>query len=139
YTRDTPDPLGGEIQRDKNGHPTGLLISKPNALILYATLFKGPQLPFEDQVNSTRQFMRELNRLGITSVIDAGGGFQNYPEDYAVVAELHKSDQLSVRLAANLFTQRPKQELEDFANWTKTVKPGQGDDLYRINGAGEML
>src|SRR5438132_11475263 len=75
YTRDTPDPLGGEIQRDKNGHPTGLLISKPNALILYATLFKGPQLPFEDQVNSTRQFMRELNRLGITSVIDAGGGF----------------------------------------------------------------
>lgn len=53
-----------------------------NALILYATLAKGPKLPFEQQVNSTRRFRRELNRLGVTSAIDAGGGFQNYPEDY---------------------------------------------------------
>jgi predicted amidohydrolase YtcJ len=139
YTRDTPDPPAGEIQRDKAANPTGLLIAKPNAFILYSTLAKGPKLPHEQQLNSTRQFMRELNRLGVTSVIDAGGGFQNYPQDYQVVTELHKNDQLTVRLAANLFTQRPKQELEDFANWTKTVKPGQGDDLYRVNGAGEML
>ena len=139
YTRDTPDPPAGEIQRDKAGNPTGLLLAKPNAFILYSTLAKGPKLPYEQQLNSTRQFMRELNRLGVTSVIDAGGGFQNYPQDYQVVTELHKSEQLSVRLAANLFTQRPKQELEDFSNWAKTVKPGQGDDRYRINGAGEML
>jgi predicted amidohydrolase YtcJ len=139
YTRDTPDPPAGEIQRDKTGNPTGLLIARPSAYVLYSTLAKAPKLPHEQQLNSTRQFMRELNRLAVTSVIDAGGGFQNYPQDYQVVTELHKNDQLSVRLAANLFTQRPKQELEDFANWTKTVKPGQGDDLYRINGAGEML
>src|SRR6266536_241962 len=139
YTRDTPDPPTGEIQRDKAGNPTGLLIAKPNAFILYSTLAKGPKLPYEQQLNSTRQFMRELNRLGVTSVIDAGGGFQNYPQDYQVVTDLHKNDQLTVRLAANLFTQRPKQELADFSNWTKTVRPGQGDDLYRVNGAGEML
>src|SRR6266496_431255 len=139
YTRDTPDPPAGEIQRDKAGNPTGLLIARPSAFILYSTLAKGPKLPYEQQLNSTRQFMRELNRLGVTSVIDAGGGFQNYPQDYEVVTELHKNEQLSVRLAANLFTQRPKQELEDFSNWVKTLKPGQGDDLYRINGAGEML
>src|SRR5712692_8008444 len=139
YTRDTPNPPAGEIQRDKAGNPTGLLIARPNAFILYSTLAKGPKLPYEQQLNSTRQFMRELNRLGVTSVIDAGGGFQNYPQDYQVVTELHKNDQLTVRLAANLFTQRPKQELEDFSNWAKTVKPGQGDDRYRINGAGEML
>ena len=72
-----PIPPGGEIQRDKAGNPTGLLIAKPNALILYASLAKGPKLGFDDQVNSTRHFMRELNRLGITSCIDAGGGFQN--------------------------------------------------------------
>ncbi len=139
YTRDTPDPPAGEIQRDKAGNPTGLLLARPNAFILYATLAKGPKLPYEQQLNSTRQFMRELNRLGVTSVIDAGGGFQNYPQDYQVVTELHKNDQLTVRLAANLFTQRPREELADFSNWVKTVKPGQGDDLYRINGAGEML
>ena len=81
---------GGEIQRDRHGNPSGLLIARPNALILYATLAKGPKLSFEDQRNSTRHFMRELNRLGITSVIDAGGGFQNYPEDYAVIEDLRK-------------------------------------------------
>jgi predicted amidohydrolase YtcJ len=139
YTKDTPNPPGGEIQRDKAGNPTGLLIAKPNAFILYSTLAKGPKLPFEQQVNSSRQFMRELNRLGVTSVIDAGGGFQNYPQDYEVVTALHKDNQMTVRIAANLFTQRPKQELDDFSNWAKTVKPGQGDDMYRINGAGEML
>ncbi len=88
YTKDTPDPPGGEIQRDRHGNPTGLLIAKPNALILYASLAKGPKLGFDDQVNSTRHFMRELNRLGITSAIDAGGGFQNYPDDYRVIEEL---------------------------------------------------
>lgn len=77
YTKDTPNPPGGEIQRDANGNPTGMLIARPNAMILYATLAKGPKLPLEQQVNSTRQFMRELNRLGLTSAIDAGGGFQN--------------------------------------------------------------
>src|SRR5215469_7452907 len=67
YTRDTPNPPGGEIQRDKAGNPTGLLIARPSALILYSTLARGPKLPPESATNSTRRFMRELNRLGITS------------------------------------------------------------------------
>jgi predicted amidohydrolase YtcJ len=139
YTKDTPDPPGGEIQRDKQGNPTGLLLAKPNANILYSTLAKGPRLSREDQLNSSRLFFRELNRFGITSAIDAGGGFQNYPDDYGVVNELNKNGELSIRLAYNLFTQKPKQELADFQNWTKMTKPGDGDDFYRVNGAGEML
>jgi predicted amidohydrolase YtcJ len=139
YTKDTPEPVAGTIERDANGNPTGMLIAKPNALILYATLAKGPKLPVEYQLNSTRHFLRELNRLGITSVIDAGGGFHNYPEDYAVVERLHRDGDLTVRIAYNLFTQKPKGELADFQAWTHSVKPGQGDAMYRHNGAGEML
>jgi len=139
YTRETPNPPGGEIQRDAAGNPTGMLIARPNAMILYATLAKGPALPREHQVNSTRQFMRELNRLGVTSVIDAGGGFQNYPEDYAVIEELARDGQLTLRVAYNLFTQRKGAELEDFQNWTSMIQPGQGTDYLRHNGAGEML
>src|SRR5205807_1028430 len=56
YTKDTPDPPGGEIQRDKQGNPTGLLIARPNAMILYNTLAKGPKLPPTHQLNSTRHF-----------------------------------------------------------------------------------
>ncbi|MBP2150360.1 amidohydrolase [Xanthobacter flavus] len=139
YTKETPDPPAGEIVRDANGNPTGLLVAKPNATILYATLARGPKLPPEYQKNSTRHFMREVNRLGVTSVIDAGGGFQNYPEDYSVIEALHREGNLTVRIAYNLFTQKPKAELADFAGWSKSVTPGQGDDLYRHNGAGEML
>ncbi|HVY99281.1 MAG TPA: amidohydrolase [Dongiaceae bacterium] len=139
YTRDTPNPPGGEITRDAAGNPTGLLLAKPNAGILYATLAKGPKLPFDYQVNSTRHFMRELNRLGVTGAIDAGGGFQNYPEDYAVIQKLSDAGQLTIRLAYNLFTQKPKGEKEDFLNWTRTSKYKQGDDYFRHNGGGEML
>ncbi|KII35218.1 amidohydrolase [Pseudomonas fluorescens] len=139
YTRDTPNPPGGEIQRDTNGDPTGMLIARPNAMILYSTLAKGPKLPLEYQVNSTRQFMRELNRLGLTSAIDAGGGYQNYPDDYQVIQQLAKDQQLTVRIAYNLFTQKPKEELTDFKNWTSSVTLHQGDDFLRHNGAGEML
>src|SRR5271155_4252310 len=102
YTKDTPDPPAGEIVRVASGNPTGLLLAKPNAAILYATLAKGPKLPFDYQLNSTRHFMRELNRLGVTGAIDAGGGFQNYPDDYAVVQKLAQEGQLTVRLAYNL-------------------------------------
>ena len=139
YTKETPDPPGGEIHRDKKGNPTGLLIAEPNANILYSTLAKGPKLSREDQANSTRLFMRELNRFGLTSVVDAGGGFQNYPDDYAIIDELHRKDELTVRFSYNLFTQHPKDELADFQKWTKMTKPGAGDDFYRVNGAGEML
>ncbi|ARP96037.1 amidohydrolase [Bordetella genomosp. 13] len=139
YTKDTPNPPGGEIVRDAQGNPTGLLLAKPNATILYSTLAKGPKLPPDYQKNSTRHFMREVNRLGVTGVIDAGGGFQNYPDDYRIIEELHREGHLTVRLAYNLFTQKPKEELADFRNWTGKVRPGQGDDLYRHNGAGEML
>ncbi len=139
YTKDTPNPPGGEIVRDAAGNPTGLLLAQPNATILYATLAKGPKLPPDYQLNSTKHFMRELNSLGVTSVIDAGGGYQNYPDDYEIVEKLHRDGDLTLRIAYNLFTQKPKEELKDFATWSTQVKPGDGDDSYRHNGAGEML
>jgi predicted amidohydrolase YtcJ len=115
------------------------MLAEPNALILYSPLAKGPKLPYEYQLNSTRHFMRDLNRLGVTTVIDAGGGFQNYPDDYKVVEDLHRAGQLTVRVAYNLFTQKPKEELADFTRWTAMAKYRQGDEYYRLNGAGEML
>lgn len=83
--------------------------------------------------------MREVNRLGVTSVIDAGGGAQNYPDDKKVVQDVHDEVLLAVRIAYNLFTQKPKEELADFSRWTAAGTSRQGDDTYRLNGAGEML
>jgi predicted amidohydrolase YtcJ len=139
YDKNTQEMPGTQIQRDKSGNPTGMLIAHPNAIILYSALAQGPKLGRSDQVNSTLHFMRELNRLGITSVIDAGGGFQNYPDDYDVIQQLDKENKLTLRIAYNLFTQKPGHELEDFTHWTQTSKYQQGNDYYRHNGAGEML
>lgn len=83
--------------------------------------------------------MRELNRLGLTGAIDAGGGFQNYPEDCQVIEELHRNGQMTVRIAYNFFTRKPKEEQEDLLRWTQTASCAQGDDYFRHNGAGEML
>src|SRR5262249_30645320 len=71
-----------------------------------------------------------------TSVIDAGGGGQNFPDDYRVVERLHRDGELTVRIAYNLFTQKPKGELADFRGWSNTLQPRQGDPMYRHNGGG---
>ena len=139
YGKDTPEFPGGEIQRDKAGNPTGMLIARPNAAILYATLAKGPKLPVEYQMNSTRQFMRELNRLGVTSVIDAGGGFQNLPgglRGHQRTAQTRRDDH-----PHRVQPVHPKAQAGEggFRRWIKMTKPGEGDDYYRVNGAGEML
>lgn len=139
FNKDTPDPPGGKFERNEKGEPTGLLLATPSASILYSTLGKAPKLEVEDQVNSTRHFMRELNRLGITSAIDAGGGGQNYPDDYEVIKKLHDEDHLTVRIAYNLFAQKAGEELEDYKKWTEMTFPGEGDALYKMNGAGENL
>ncbi len=137
--KDTPDPPGGEIERDAKGNPTGMLIARPSAQILYSTLGQGPKLPVEDQINSTRHFMRELNRLGVTSVIDAGGGGQNFPDDYEVVQRLDAEGQLTLRIAYNLFAQKAGQELSDYQRWIGMIEPGAGSAMLRMNGAGENL
>jgi predicted amidohydrolase YtcJ len=138
-TKDTPNPPGGLIEKDANSEPTGMLIAKPSALILYSTLAQGPRLPLEDQINSTRHYMREMNRLGITSVIDAGGGGQNYPDDYDVIQRLHDADQLTVRIAYNLFAQKAGDELSDYERWIAMTEPGAGSAMLRMNGAGENI
>jgi predicted amidohydrolase YtcJ len=116
-----------------------MLIAKPNATILYSAIASGPKLDLEAQINSSRHYMREMNRLGITSVIDAGGGGQNYPDDYQIIDRLHKEGLMTVRVAYNLFTQNPGAEKADFERWIEIANPGQGDDFYQLNGAGEML
>jgi predicted amidohydrolase YtcJ len=139
WTRNTPDPVGGQIVRDEAGEATGILLATPNALILYSTIAAAPALSSEEQRTSTIQFLAELNSLGITSAIDAAGGFQNFPDDYEVVTRLARNGRLDVRIAYNLFAQRPGEELDDYRRWVTMTRPGDGDDWLRCNGAGENL
>lgn len=137
WDRNTPNPVGSVIDKDARGQPTGLLVGILPGLV--ATWLRVPRLSPEDQVLSTLHFMRENNRLGLTSVIDAGGGGQNYPENYAAIAELAKNRQLTLRVGYQLLAQQGGRELENYQNWSRMVSMGQGDDYYRMIGAGEVI
>jgi predicted amidohydrolase YtcJ len=139
YTRESADPPGGEIVRGHDGTPTGMLLAAPGAGILYSTLATGPTLGDGDQVTSTRHFLRELNRFGLTSAIDAAGGFQSFPANYGAVRALAERGELTVRIAYHLFPQTAGQELDDLRRFVSMTKPGDGDEWLRCNGAGENL
>ncbi len=139
YTRDTPNPPGGEIVRDHAGNPTGLLLAAPGAALLYSTFGKGPVLSAAEKQESTRHFLRELNRFGLTSAVDAAGGFQNFPDDYSTIMSLAEQGQLTVRIGYHLFPQTAGQEIDDLRRWIGMVRPSDGDEWLRCNGAGENL
>lgn len=142
-TGDTPNPAEGLIQKDSNGEPTGLLVAEPNAFILYSTLAKLPHLTRAEEINSTIQFMNEMNRLGVTGVMDAGGGFQNFPDDYSITDELDKQGKITVRLPYFLFAQKKGSEKKDYERWISMVElhadhPADKVD-YHVEGGGENL
>ncbi|HTU86931.1 MAG TPA: amidohydrolase [Solirubrobacteraceae bacterium] len=139
YTRDTPDPLGGQFVRNHAGVPTGLLLAAPSPMIIYSTLARTPDPSPEEQLVSTRYLLHELNRFGLTSAMDAAGGFQNFPDNYSSVMQLAEQGELSLRLAYYLFPQTPGQELDDLKRWVETLRAGDGDRWLRCNGVGECL
>ncbi|MBW8687865.1 amidohydrolase [Chitinophaga rhizophila] len=140
----TPNPTGGLIQKDAEGQPTGLLVAEPNAFILYSTLARLPELTPAEKGNSTLGFMSEMNRLGVTSVMDAGGGFQNFPDDYGITDSLFKLGQLTVRLPYYLFAQKAGTELQDYQKWISMVDiehqhGEEAETTYFVEGGGENL
>lgn len=143
YNKDTRYQ-DGEVQLDAQGQPTGLLVAKPNAMVLYSTLGKTNKLGRADQLNSTVHYYRELNRLGVTSAVDAGGGGQAFPDDYGVSIELAKEGKLTVRTSYYLFAQKPGKELQDFQRWVEKTQLNKNDHMFYPNGfnaegAGENL
>src|SRR5882672_4455708 len=139
WEKESPKLFGGYVERDAGGNATGLVMSTTSLASLVSVWLRVPRLSPEEQVISTRHFMREHNRLGVTSLIDAGGGGQNYPDNYAAIAKLAADGQMTLRIGYSLFAQAPGKELDNYTAWSKLVKIGQGDDYYRMIGAGEYL
>ncbi len=67
-TRGTPDPPGGEIIRDKEGNPTGVLIDTAQRLVAQ----KIPAPSREQTIDAILRADKECRRLGLTMVHDAG-------------------------------------------------------------------
>ncbi|HUI79361.1 MAG TPA: amidohydrolase [Bryobacteraceae bacterium] len=127
---------GGRLERDADGRLTGG-ISGPQRVI--TSLFdRLPKPTLAEQVQGTRKFFRELNRLALTGVIDPQGNNMT-PGDYAALFQVWRAGQLTVRVAYSIGTQTPGMELEEFQTLTRLLPMGFGDDMLRFNGIGESV
>ncbi len=101
----TPDPPGGRILREADGRPAGVLLDAAQDLVLARIPPPGPAQLEEALVLG----LREIVRLGITSVHDAG-----VPEDVlAIYRRLAAEDRLPLRVHAMLDGERPLPELRE--------------------------
>jgi len=138
----TQAPAGGRYELTADGG--AILWAEPDPTILYQTIGALPGLSAADQINSTRQFYRELNRFGMTSSIDVGGGGHLFPDNYGGTEALAEAGEMPLRVSYHLFPQRPGQELADFERWTAdwAVNVNHAERLangFVTEGAGEFL
>ena len=129
-------PTGILAERAASGETTGWFAG---TIVSISALFdRLPRPGFEDNVAGTQQFFTELNRLGITGIVDPGG-FSIYPSHYAALLKLWREKSLSVRVAFSLFAQNVGAEFEEYRNLTQFLPMGFGDDMLRFNGIGERI
>ncbi|MHC4110848.1 MAG: amidohydrolase [Planctomycetota bacterium] len=80
-TKDTPNPFGGEIQKDAvTGEPTGIFREKAQSLLKYGALEAKPS-PQQQRRRRIRQWQAAFDnaaRLGVTTVQIPSGGFEIY-------------------------------------------------------------
>ncbi|MBW7971473.1 amidohydrolase [Bradyrhizobium sp. BR 10289] len=129
-------PAGITAERTASGETTGWF---NGSIVSISALFdRLPRPTFEDNVAGTRQFFTELNRLGITGIVDPGG-FSIYPGHYAALQKLWREKSLTVRVAYSLFAQNVGAEFEEYKSLTPFLPMGFGDDMLRFNGIGERI
>jgi len=137
-------PEGGRFEKGADGKLTGVLLAEPSPTILYQTIDSLPPLAADEMINSTRQFYSELNRFGMTSGIDAGGGGHKFPEDFISTKKLADAGEMPIRVSYYLFPQNKGAEYAEFEKWIATNKVGHNGEIhlehgYELEGGGEFL
>lgn len=130
---DTDLPRGAKLEKDAKGNLTGVITG--NMVPVFELL---PKPSFEEQVEGTKQFFRELNRLGLTGVVDPGGNNVT-PESYQALFKVWRDGQLTLRVVYSLCGMTPGHEFEEYKNYLAMMPMGFGDEMLRFNGIGERI
>ena len=131
-------PRPGKLERDASGNPTGAIEDGGGFGVAIALFDKLPHPTFDEQVEGTKNFFHEMNRLGVTGVGDPGGNNLN-PENYQPAFRVWRQHQLTVRIAYSLCGPTPGKEFEELQSLTQMLPQGFGDDMLKFNGIGERL
>jgi predicted amidohydrolase YtcJ len=129
-------PPGAKFERNSSGTSTGAVTGPQGAIV--ALFDKLPKPTYDQKVDGTRKFFRELNRLGITGVVDPGGNNLT-PPDYEAMFDVWRHKAMTVRVAYALCSQTTGAEFEELKQFTTLLPMGFGDDMLRFNGIGERI
>src|ERR1700686_2095477 len=133
---DLPHP--GRFERDASGKPTGAIEDGGGFGVAIALFDKLPHPTFDEQVEGTKKFFREMNRLGVTGVGDPGGNNLN-PENYQPLFKIWRQHQLTLRIAYSLCGPTAGKEFEELKSLTQMLPQGFGDGMLKFNGIGERI
>ena len=105
---------------------------------LIALFDRLPKPTFDEQVAGTKTFFRELNRLGMTGVVDPGGNNVT-PREYQALFKVWHDRQLTLRIAYSLCGMTDGSEFAEYQNYLAMMPQGFGDDMLHFNGIGERV
>ena len=88
--RDTPDPIGGKIDKDINGEPNGVLIDKASLLVEKII----PKRSRQDEKNALKEGLYRTASMGWTQLHDAGSPLS----DYELLEEIKEEENLPIRI-----------------------------------------
>jgi predicted amidohydrolase YtcJ len=116
-TSTSPDPPGGQIQRDSSGGPTGILFEK--AMELMSKVIPEPSQ--DESVGAIRHAQSQLWQYGITGLHDFDGS-----RCFHSLQMLHREQELGLRVIKSI----PIDDTEHAINLG--LKTGFGDNWIRI-------
>lgn len=88
--RDTPDPIGGKIDKDQNGNPNGVLIDKASLLVESII----PKRTREDDKRALKVGLERTAKMGWTQLHDAGSPLS----DFNLLKEIYDEEGLPIRI-----------------------------------------
>jgi len=129
------DIPGGKAEKDADGNLTGVFTGVNRTFNFFTAKIPGPNIA--EQLEGTRKYFRELNRLAMTAINDFPGGGM-LPEHYRSVQTLWRSGEMTLRVAFHSQS-NSLHTLDDYKTNTAFTPMGFGDDMLRFSGIGESL
>ena len=130
----TPDPRNGTIEKDASGKPTGVVRGAGGVAFVAARI---PKVAGDEWLANTRKLVAELNSMGVTAWLDAGGrgmGAAHY-EPYRTLAE---RGELNARVFWTTIRQpTTPEQMDKVVAEIPNLKPFQGNDYFDNVGFGE--
>ena len=132
----TPNPPNGMIEKDAGGRLTGVVRGAGGVAFVAA------KIPLKDRdawLENTRRLVADLNSMGITAWMDAGGRGMS-ARHYEPYAELLRRGELNVRVYWTTIRQpATPEQVDKVVAEIPSIRPFQGNDMMNHVGFGESL